>query len=131
LGKKYVANPVTLGEKIRNRRLELRLTQKEAGRWIGVTRLCFVDWENNRTDPAIEFYPAIVDFLGYFPFTIDHSTLAGKVKKYRFQHGLGQEAFGKVMNVAGATIYRLENNIGMPHSRLLKKVRMLMNCPNL
>jgi DNA-binding XRE family transcriptional regulator len=127
LGKKYVANPATLGEKIRNRRLELRLTQEEAGRRMGVTRLCVVDWENNNSEPAIEFYPVIVGFLGYLPFSIEDSTLAGKVKKYRFQHGLSQAIFGKLVNAGGATIYRLENNIGVPNRRLLERVEELIN----
>jgi DNA-binding XRE family transcriptional regulator len=88
--------------------------------------MCIVDWENNRTDPAIEFYPAIVDFLGYFPFSIDDTTFAGKVKKYRFQNGLSLEAFGKVMNAAGATIYRIENKIGTAKPQLLKRLECIL-----
>ena len=60
--------PQTLGEHVRKRRLELRLTQKEAAERLGVKLWTVLNWEKDHTEPAIESMPAITRFLGYDPF---------------------------------------------------------------
>lgn len=79
---------------------------------IGVERGGLVDWENNNTSPAIEFYPAIIQFLKYFPFEIDTASIAGRLKQYRFLNGLSQENFGRMAGIGPATIFRIEQEIG-------------------
>lgn len=64
----YVAEPVTLGERLRNRRCELGLLQREVGQWVGVSADTIRNWETGRTKPAVRFIPRIADFLGESPF---------------------------------------------------------------
>ena len=60
--------PQTLGEHVRKRRLDLRLTQKQAAERLGVSPWTVLNWEKGRTEPPIESMPAIIRFLGYDPF---------------------------------------------------------------
>ena len=66
-GSKYPLNPVTLGDHIRKRRIDLRMLQKDVANVIGVSEDCITNWENNRTIPQIQFMPKIIKFLGYNP----------------------------------------------------------------
>jgi transcriptional regulator with XRE-family HTH domain len=47
-----VGEPKTLGERIRRRRLQLRLLQRELGERLGVTESTVSNWECGRTEPA-------------------------------------------------------------------------------
>ena len=60
--------PTTLDEHLRKRRLELRLSQREAARRLGWSWRTFFNWENGKTKPAVEYIPAIIEFLGYDPY---------------------------------------------------------------
>ena len=60
--------PQSLGEHVRKRRLELRLTQKQAAERLGVNPWTVLNWEKDHTEPPIESMPAIIRFLGYDPF---------------------------------------------------------------
>jgi transcriptional regulator with XRE-family HTH domain len=57
--------PETLGEHVRKRRLELRLTQTQAAERLGVNPWTVLNWEKEHTEPPIESMPAIIRFLGY------------------------------------------------------------------
>jgi transcriptional regulator with XRE-family HTH domain len=65
--------PQTLGEHIRKHRLELCLTQKEAGTRLGATAITVLHWEKGQTEPPIEAMPRILSFLGYDPFPLPAS----------------------------------------------------------
>ena len=57
-----------MGEHLKKRRLELKLTQKEAAVELGVNSWTILNWEKSHTEPPIATIPAIVRFLGYDPF---------------------------------------------------------------
>ncbi len=57
-----------MGEHVRKRRGELKLSQREAGRLLGVTSFTVLNWEKGKTEPPIAALPAILRFLGYNPF---------------------------------------------------------------
>jgi len=59
--------PVTVGDHIRKRRLELMLLQREAAERIGVTECSVYNWENGVSSPDFRKLPAIIAFLGYNP----------------------------------------------------------------
>ena len=63
MGNKYIANPVTLGEQLRNRRLELGLLQKDVARIIVVTEDSITNWEKNRSKPMKRYHSKILAFL--------------------------------------------------------------------
>ena len=60
--------PQTLGEHIRKRRLQLRLTQEATGEQLGVNSWTVLNWEKGKTQPPVESMPSIIGFLGYNPF---------------------------------------------------------------
>lgn len=101
------------------------LTQEQAGRLIRVQRETLCDWENCITEPTIEFYPVIIKFLGYLPFTFDESTAGGRVKQYRYMNGLSQATLGKKIGVGNATILRIEQGIGKPNNTTIEALKKL------
>ena len=61
-------DPQTVGEHIRKKRLELGLTQGQAGVRLAATAVTVLHWEKGQTEPPIEAIPGIIEFLGYDPF---------------------------------------------------------------
>jgi len=47
----YLPFVTAIGEKIRNRRIELKLLQKDVAKIIGVSEDTITFWENNRATP--------------------------------------------------------------------------------
>ena len=58
-----IANPVTLGEKLRNYRIQLKLLQKDVAGLLGVSEDTITFWENNRVKPKKGNYKKIMEFL--------------------------------------------------------------------
>ncbi len=59
--------PASIGERIRKRRRELRLTQRQTGNILGSTESTVNNLERMRTQPEACFVPTIVEFLGTDP----------------------------------------------------------------
>lgn len=78
--------PKTLGEHIRKRRLELGLTQKQAGARLGATAVTVLHWEKGQTEPRIEAMLGIICFLGYDPFP-EPRTLSERLLAVRRTNG--------------------------------------------
>lgn len=70
--------------------MDLKLLQKDVAKICGVTEDCITNWEKNRNTPQIQFFPRIIDFLGYMPFEVDLTTLSGKLKAHSYINGLSQ-----------------------------------------
>lgn len=122
-----MANPQSVGEKIRNRRLELQLFQKDVAKIIGVTEDTITNWENNRSEPDISYFPAIINFLGYMPFSIDTSSLAGKINEYRYLNGMSQETLAKELGINESTVYHYEKGVHFLTDRTLRKIEKILN----
>jgi transcriptional regulator with XRE-family HTH domain len=58
----------TLGDHIKKRRLDLKLTQEKVAQTIGVCREVVSDWEAGHTSPRVGLMRKVVEFLGYTPF---------------------------------------------------------------
>jgi DNA-binding XRE family transcriptional regulator len=125
LGNKLISNPATIGEKLKNRRIELGLLQKDVANMIGICEGSITLWENNRNEPSIIYYPKIIIFLGYVPFEVDTSTLGGQIKLYRYLHGLSQEELARKLEVNESTIFHYENNKHKPSPKTFKKLKSL------
>lgn len=65
--KEIATEPKTIGEHIRGRRLELGLTQRQAGEILGVTEWTVANWEKGYTQPTINARQAVVVFLVSYP----------------------------------------------------------------
>jgi DNA-binding XRE family transcriptional regulator len=66
----YPADPATLGEHLKKRRLDLKLFQKDVARMIGVDETSIWNWENNQSRPVARLTPKIWEFLGYCPVNL-------------------------------------------------------------
>lgn len=103
------SNAATLGEHLRKKRIELRLFQKDLAEIFNVSKSCISYWENNISEPQIQYYSPIFAFLGYCAFELEISTFAGKIKTYRYFNGITQKQFAKRMILDPATVGRWEN----------------------
>lgn len=97
-------HPQTLGEHILRRRIQLRLLQKDVAEQIGVIEDSITGWENGRSNPQIHFYPAIIAFLGYYPFGADTLTISGQIDFVRFTKGWSFARMGLEFNVNSTTV---------------------------
>jgi transcriptional regulator with XRE-family HTH domain len=126
LANNAIANPTTIGEKLKNKRLELGLLQKDVASIIGVCEDSITLWENNRNEPSIIHYPKLIHFLGYVPFNVDTSTLGGQIKLYRYLHGLSQEDLAYKLNINESTVFRYEKNKHKPLPGTLRKFEQVL-----
>jgi DNA-binding transcriptional regulator YiaG len=110
--KPYNDAPKTLGEHIRKKRIVSDLLQKDAAEIIGVSEDSVTYWENGRAEPQIQHYPKIFIFLGYYPFTHETESIAGKLRQSRFCMGHSYEQCGEVFAVHATTIraWELKHN---------------------
>ena len=120
-------NPVTIGDKIRNRRLEKELLQKEVAEQIGVTEDCMTNWENNLSMPETRYLPAIIKFLGYIPFSANLKVFGEQLKFYRLVHGLTHRQMGKQFNVDGSTVGSWENGEHIPKPAKQRQVEQVIS----
>ncbi|WP_211166349.1 helix-turn-helix domain-containing protein [Mucilaginibacter robiniae] len=121
----YPANPGTIGEHLKKKRIDSKLLQKDVAKILGVTEDCITNWEKNRSIPQIQFFPNIIQFLGYLPYSFDLTTLSGKLKAYRHVKGISQKKLGTMLNVDGATICSWEQGESQPYQRTLQKINTL------
>ena len=124
--KNMIANPLTLGDKLRNRRLTLKLLQEDVAKIIGVCTDSITGWEKNRTSPLIQFMPAIIKFLGYNPIPNDHTTNAGKILALRSLLGVNQEGMSKVLQVDESSIRSWEQGKRTPSKRMQQKINYFL-----
>ena len=60
--------PITLGDHLRQRRIELELYQKDVAAKLGVTTSTVWNWEN-RGSIDLRFIPRVIKFLGHNPIS--------------------------------------------------------------
>jgi len=84
--------PVTLGDHLRRRRLELGLYQKDVAAQIGVTTSSIWNWEHGWTID-LRYIPRVIEFLGYNPIPCPDDVLE-KLAWFRQVNGLTLEQLG-------------------------------------
>lgn len=107
--------------------MDSKLLQKDVAKIFGVTEGCITNWEKNRSIPQIQYFPRIIQFLGYLPFDFDLATLPGKLKAYRNIKGMSQKRLGKILDVDGATVCSWEQGEFQPYNRTLKRIYKLFS----
>jgi len=101
--------PETLGEHVALRRKQLKLTQKQAMKRIGIISLCaYRSWEKHGVSPQIKYYPKIMEFLGYCPIQYSQST-GHKLKLMREHCGLSYREVDEILKLAKGCTYRAES----------------------
>jgi len=123
-----IENPVTVGEMMRNRRLQLRLFQKEVAKLMGADEATIYHWENNKYPIHRRYNGKIIKFLGYYPFPLDLKTLGGRIQCYLNLHGCTHEDFAKLVGVDESTVTLWRRNKKKPLKRSLPKVLECLKC---
>lgn len=123
----YPENPVTIGDHIRKKRIQLKLLQKDVAKICGVTEDCITNWEKGRSIPQIQYFPNIINFLGYLPFEVELTTLSGKLKAHRQINGLTQRQLGKILGVDGTTVCSWELKQNEPNNEVLLKLCAILD----
>jgi len=93
--KGYISKPITIGQHIRNRRIELGITQASLAEQSGVTASTVYNWEHG-IEPELIHMPKIVSFLGYVPFEMPDDPI-GRLNYLKKIRGLSYERLGKLM----------------------------------
>jgi DNA-binding XRE family transcriptional regulator len=104
----YPINPQTLGEHIKKVRMDKALLQKDVAELMQVSEDTITYWENERSFPQVRYYPAIISFLGYYPFMHEIDSYAGKLKQVRYCTGLNITECAKFFGIDIATVKRYE-----------------------
>jgi DNA-binding XRE family transcriptional regulator len=91
----YPVNPITIGDHIRKRRMDLCLVQREVAEIISVTESSVWNWEHG-TEPELHYNPRIIKFLGYIPFDCPDDTV-GRLAWYKRSMGMNLDCLGGVM----------------------------------
>jgi DNA-binding XRE family transcriptional regulator len=107
--------------------MDLGLYQADVGRLLNVSDECIWLWEKERNQPRLHQYPAIIAFLGYYPFDHETVTFGGKIKRYKNAHGLSNEKLATVLEVDETTVANWERNKRVPLARSLDIVLSVIN----
>jgi len=97
------------------------MLQREVAEILEVTEDTITNWENNRGEPQIHYYPKIIQFLGYVPLDIDTSTLAGRMILYRHLKGIRQEELALELGIDASSVCRYEGG-HMPYKKIVGKI---------
>jgi transcriptional regulator with XRE-family HTH domain len=74
----YPEHLITLGDHVRQRRLDLGMHQKNVAALVNATTSTVTNWEKGRTYPNLKFIPRVHEFLGYIPFESKQRPLLDK-----------------------------------------------------
>ena len=117
----YPKKPMTMGDHVRRRRLDLKLTQKQAAGVVGADKTTVWNWESNRTEPLTKHLPSIILFLGYSPLEASGESLGERLRDYRRKTGFSQKKLAKAIGIDPSTLSKLEKNCSRCFSKVLKK----------
>jgi transcriptional regulator with XRE-family HTH domain len=121
--KGMVSIPKSLGEHLKNRRLQLGLTQKKAAAQLGKLRESYERWERDECAPIVSEWPSIISFLGYYPF--ERKTAADTCLEVRRRKGIAQHVLGADLGIAHQTIRAWEHLRANPEEAQLARLSMI------
>jgi transcriptional regulator with XRE-family HTH domain len=121
-------SPNTIGQHLRQRRLELHLLQNQVAKRIGVHKASIQNWERGLGKPMIKHLPAIIQFLGYDPSATPNSFPAILIHLRR-KLGLTQQDLAQVLAVNPCSVGRWEGGQGLPLAKTMAAIENLFkNC---
>jgi len=119
-----ISAPITLGEHIKKRRLDLKLTVKEAGKLLGTDESSIIQWEKGRSIPRVYRLPALIRFLGYNPLP-EPRTLPERLLAKRLERGWSQKLASRHLGIDPSALRDWEHGrviLFRKHRRLVAKV---------
>ena len=120
--KSYPANPRTIGDAIRKRRLDLGLRQIDVAAAIGCNELSVLNWEKSYTSPRIDQMAKIIKFLGYNPLS-KGTTIAERIAHHRQTFGMTQKQFARKIGIDPTTLARWERGERCPRGKFLETLQ--------
>ena len=102
------------GDHLKHARLTRNILIKDVCAYLKIDRDTLRGWEQNLFEPHVSHYPVIISFLSYNPCQIESSSLSGKIKKYRYAHGLTQKQFGALLDIDACVVWEWESNERLP-----------------
>ena len=115
----------TLGDHIRNHRLDLRLFQSTLADQIGVDETTITNWECNKCAPAIRFIPALLRFLGYNSFP-PVQTFPERLATVRKMLGMSQRNLAESLGVDPGTVQGWEAGQHEPTGRNVEGIKRFL-----
>ena len=97
----------TIGEHLKVRRLALHRFQSDVAKELRADKVSLQNWERGVFEPVPRFYPAIIRFLGYVPFTHD-GTPSGMIRWLRCCDGWTQQQLAAAAKCNDVTVWRWE-----------------------
>lgn len=114
----YPAEPATLGEHLKRRRLDLCLRQTDVAQKLGANKKTYENWEQGRYEPETRFLPGILGFLGYDPRP-EGATLGQRIRRRREGDGLTQEDLARRLGLDPSTVAAWEaDGVVRPYPRI-------------
>jgi transcriptional regulator with XRE-family HTH domain len=110
------AQPQTVGDHIRKRRLALKLFQKDVAKQIGVNKTTIFNWEANISQPDYRYLPAVILFLGYNPLP-ECQGWGERLIRCRTTLGLSQREAAQKIGVDQATLAKWERGDREPRGQ--------------
>jgi DNA-binding transcriptional regulator YiaG len=101
---------VPLGEHIRQRREDLKLSQREAARILGVGLATLRNWERGRAKVSDSYQPRAIRFLGFDPNPV--RSFPERIRAARHAAGLSQKAVALRLGLDPSTVRTWEAGRG-------------------
>jgi transcriptional regulator with XRE-family HTH domain len=115
----------TLGDHLRNRRLDLGLLQSEVASRIGVATATITNWEGNKSHPEIRYMPTLLQFLGYNPLS-EPAGFGERIATARKMTGLSQRKLAADLGVDPGTLKSWEAGEHKPVARNVELVERFL-----
>ncbi|WP_353959461.1 helix-turn-helix transcriptional regulator [Mucilaginibacter flavus] len=121
----YTNDPKTIGEHIRKKRIQSNCAQKELADKLGVSENTINAWELGHTNPSTHYYPAIIAYLGYYPFEHETESCAGKLKQIRHCKGLTFEQCATLFSISEDAAMRWEKGKTIANETYKERIRFV------
>lgn len=121
----YPFTPRTLGERIRQRRLDLGLTQQTLGERLGCWSQSVASWERDESVPLAGRWPAIEGVLGA-GLVPERDGLPGQIRIARLRLGLTQEELARRAGVNVRTVRNAEAGKHAPSGLSTQRLRAVL-----
>ena len=100
----------------------LGLRQIDVAPILGIDSFTLANWEKGHTEPMVQYYPVIMDFLGYCPYQCG-DTLGKQIRLYRTHRGLSHRGLAREIGVDPGTISRWETGDRQPKKRMVQRLK--------
>jgi len=123
----YPSSLETLGDWIRKRRLDLKLTAKELGKILGVDQDTIYSWEYHRTSPNPRRLPGIIRFLGQEPGIKLRKFYGERILAFRKSRGLSRKQLAEIISIQTTTLRQWETDQACPSRLFLDRLLLILD----